>query len=128
MKGTTCALMVGLLAMAVPTLAADSMPRDLRLAADAPDADNTGRNVRDRDDAARTPMDQGGGASDRRITQKIRKAVVDNDHLSTNAKNTKIITMDGVVTLRGPVKSPQEKATIAALAQKTVGVKRVENQ
>ncbi len=45
-----------------------------------------------------------------------------------NAKNVKIITQDGVVTLRGPVKSAEEKAMIASVAQKTGGVKRVDNQ
>ena len=58
----------------------------------------------------------------------IRKAVVANDNLSTNAHNVKIITVDAVVTLRGPVKSAEEQATIVSLAQKTNGVKRVDNQ
>ena len=48
--------------------------------------------------------------------------------LSTNAHNVKIITTDGVVTLRGPVKSAAEKATIAAKAQQVAGVSRVDNQ
>src|SRR5262245_41669991 len=68
----------------------------------AADADNSGRNVRDRGDKTLTPMDQGGSEADRTITQDIRKAVVANDHFSTDAKNVKIITVDGVVTLRGP--------------------------
>ena len=94
----------------------------------AQDADNTGRNVRDRDESARTPTDQGGSEADRNITAHIRKEIVGNDGLSTNAHNVKIITTDGVVTLRGPVKSPQEKATVAAAAQRAPGVKRVEQQ
>ena len=92
------------------------------------DADNTGRNMRDRDDRTVTPMDQGGSESDRTITAEIRKSVVGNDSLSVNAHNVKIVTVDGVVTLRGPVKSTDEKAAIASAAQKTPGVKRVENQ
>jgi hyperosmotically inducible protein len=94
----------------------------------AADADNTERNVRDRDGAAPTPMDQGNSEADRTITQTISKAVVSKDDFSTNAKNVKIITVDGVVTLRGPVKSPTEKTTIASIAQGTTGVKRVDNQ
>ena len=94
----------------------------------AVDADNTGRNARDSEGNTLTPMDQGESEADRTITQQIRKAVVDHDTLSTNAKNVKIITQNGVVTLRGPVKSPEEKATIAGVAQKTGGVKRVDNQ
>ena len=94
----------------------------------AVDADNTGRNARDSEGHTLTPMDQGESEADRTITQQIRKAVVDHDTLSTNAKNVKIITQNGVVTLRGPVKSPEEKAAIASVAQKTGGVKRVDNQ
>lgn len=118
--------------LAQPAFAAeaDKAPRDTR-AADVKaghDADNTGRNARDADGTTLTPMDQGETEADRTITQQIRKAVVDHDQLSTNAKNVKIITNNGVVTLRGPVKSPEEKAAIATVAQKTGGVKRVDNQ
>ena len=114
------------LALAQPSLAADAdkAAHDAR----AVDADNTGRNARDADGNTLTPLDQGESEADRTITQQIRKAVVDHDQLSTNAKNVKIITQNGVVTLRGPVKSQEEKAAIASVAQKTGGVKRVENQ
>lgn len=91
-------------------------------------ADNTGRNERDRAVAALTPGDQGGSEADRTVTQRIRQGVVDSDSLSINGKNVKIITVDGVVTLRGPVKSDQEKSQIAAIAQRVDGVKRVDNQ
>ena len=91
-------------------------------------ADNTARNVRDRDERTATPLDQGESAGDRDITQHIRQAVVDNDQLSTNAHNVKIITQDGVVTLRGPVNSAQEKSTIVAMAHNAPGVKRVDDQ
>jgi osmotically-inducible protein OsmY len=42
--------------------------------------------------------------------------------------NVKIITVDGVVTLRGPVKSADEKTHIESLAQQATDVKRVDNQ
>ncbi len=90
-------------------------------------ADNTGRNVRDRGDTV-TPTDQGGSAADREVTANIRKAIVDDDRLSTNAHNVKIVTRDGAVTLRGPVKSAEEKAAVAAAAERVAGVKRVDNQ
>lgn len=117
------------LAYTQPVIAADEH-HDKAVDADnkAVDADNTGRNARDSDGKTLTPMDQGESEADRTITQQIRKAVVDHDTLSTNAKNVKIITQNGVVTLRGPVKSPEEKAAIASVAQKTGGVKRVDNQ
>lgn len=74
--------------------------------------DNTGRNVRDRGGATLTPGDQSESEADRTLTQQIRKAVVADDSLSTMAKNIKIITVDGIVTLRGPVQSPQEREAI----------------
>ena len=91
------------------------------------DADNTGKNVRDRGETV-TPTDQGGSAADRELTANIRKAIVDDDNLSMNAKNVKIVTRDGQVTLRGPVKSTEEKAAIEAKATQVAGVKRVDNQ
>ncbi|MEX0802053.1 MAG: BON domain-containing protein [Candidatus Binatia bacterium] len=94
----------------------------------AVEADNTGKNVRDRDDATKTPFDQGENEADRTITQNVRKSIVDDDKLSTNAQNVKIITNGGQVTLRGPVKSETEKTEIEAKAKQVAGVKNVENQ
>lgn len=94
----------------------------------AVEADNTGRNVRDRSDATKTPEDQSENEADRTITQSIRKAINSDDSLSTNAKNVKIITNDGTVTLRGPVKNEQEKTAIEAKAKQVAGVKSVDHQ
>ena len=91
-------------------------------------ADNSGKNARDTSEAAVTPEDQSNSDADIKITQSIRKAVTDDDSLSVNAHNVKIITNGGVVTLRGPVKSEQERASIAAKAQQVSGVTRVNNQ
>jgi len=91
-------------------------------------ADNTGKNVRDRNDAQVTPGDQANNKTDLAITQQIRKAVVADKKLSTNAHNVKIVTANGVVTLRGPVKDVSEKAKIEATAKQTAGVTRVDNQ
>jgi hyperosmotically inducible protein len=91
-------------------------------------ADNTKVNERDRNTAALTPGDQGENEVDRTITQKVRQGVMKNDALSITAKNVKIITVNSIVTLRGPVKSDKEKADIAAIATGTDGVKRVDNQ
>jgi len=92
------------------------------------DADNTGRNVRDRNDASLTSGDQGNSDSDREITRKIRRSLTSNDQLSTVAKNIKIITQNGKVTLRGPVNSEQEKQTIAQTAQSAAGQNTIDNQ
>lgn len=90
-------------------------------------ADNSGLKVRDRD-ATKTSGDQSESEADRTITQNVRQAVVADDSVSTNGKNVKIITVDGTVTLRGPVKSEKEKINIGAKAQQIAGVKRVDNQ
>ena len=92
------------------------------------DADNTGRNVRDRDAGAKTAGQQSNAPADVRLTREIRRAVVADDSLSTNAHNVKIVTTNGVVTLRGPVNSPEEKTRIQEKAQTVAGVKRVDNK
>ncbi len=94
----------------------------------AVEPDNTGRNVRDRNEANKTAGDQSENEADRTITQNIRQALTADDSLSTNAKNVKIITNDGTVTLRGPVKSDKEKVEIEAKAKQVAGVKKVDNQ
>lgn len=91
-------------------------------------ADNTGKNERDRNDATKTAGDQSENEADRKITQEVRKSIVGDDKLSTNAQNVKIITNDGQVTLRGPVKTEEEKKAIEGKAKQVAGVKNVDNQ
>lgn len=90
--------------------------------------DNTGINKRDRDNQGLTSGDQGNNETDREITRKIRRAITQNEQLSTTAKNVKIITADGKTTLRGPVKSEQEKQQILAAAKSVQGVGQVDDQ
>src|SRR5262245_46086949 len=111
--------------MAVLAVPLTLAPVGVGRATDPPDADDTARNVRDRNGKNLTPTDQSENSGDRTITQEIRKAVVDKDGMSMNAKNVKIVTVDGVVTLRGPVKTSEEKTTIAQIARQTTGVKHV---
>jgi len=92
------------------------------------DYDNTGKNIRDRDSMTLTPLDQSESAADRIITQKIRQAIMSDSALSTNAKNIKIVTIRGVVTLRGPVGSTQEKEAIAKKAHDVQGFVKLDNQ
>lgn len=91
-------------------------------------ADNTAVNQRDRANDTVTPMDQSNKPSDLKMTQEIRRAIVKDEALSTDAKNIKIITIDGAVTLRGPVKTDQEKADIAAKAAQLAGDSNVHNE
>jgi hyperosmotically inducible protein len=90
--------------------------------------DNTAQNVRDRADQTLTPGDQGGTPADRETTRKIRRAITSNDQLSTTAKNIKIMTVDGKVTLRGPVKTEEEKKQITDLAASVVQPDKLDNQ
>ena len=90
--------------------------------------DNTNVNERDADGGTLTPGDQGNNPSDLAVTQRVRQAVVGADSLTMGEKNVKIITVNGVVTLRGPVESEESKSKIAALAKDAVGVTSVDNQ
>jgi len=91
------------------------------------DRNNTAVNVRDRDSNAKTPLDQNENKKDIGITADIRKQVVDTK-MSTDAQNVKIITQDGRVTLRGPVKSPDEKIRIESIARNVAGDTQVDSQ
>ncbi len=89
--------------------------------------DNTAVNERDRDMAVKTPLDQNENQADIDITANIRKQVVDTK-MSINAQNVKIITQDGEVTLRGPVKSAEEKKQIEDMARSVAGADKVVSQ
>ncbi len=96
--------------------------------APGPAPDNSRVNERDRDAHALTPMDQGSSEGDRKITQQIRQAVMKDGSLSFTAKNIKIITINGKVTLRGPVKTDAERSAIEAAAKSVAGATQIDNQ
>ena len=91
------------------------------------DRDNTRENIRDRDHATKTPIDQNENKKDVNLTADIRKRVVD-AKMSTNAHNVKIITQDGKVTLRGPVNSAEEKQQIEQIAEDIAGAGNVDSE
>lgn len=109
-----------------PTPAPDATKPASETAKAAPD--NTKVNERDRNTAAPTPMDQGQNETDLKITQQIRQAVMADGSLSFTAKNVKIITQNGKVTLRGPVNTAQERSAIEAAARKVAGTAQIDNQ
>jgi hyperosmotically inducible protein len=113
--------------MSNSTVRANSSDVKTDIKTDVKNADNTGRNVRDRSDATLTPGDQGNSDADIQTTTRIRRALTSSDQLSTLAKNIKIITADGKVTLRGPVNNEQEKQAIEAAAKQT-GATSIDNQ
>src|ERR1700682_2413185 len=87
--------------------------------------DNTKNN---KDQTKPTADQQKMNSSDSAITQKIRKAIHDDTTLSTDAHNIKIITQNGKVTLRGPVKSEDEKNNVQLKAAAIVKDDNVTNQ
>jgi len=93
----------------------------------APATDNTRLNKRDRDKAQPTADQQKENLSDRDLTKQIRRALVKDKSLSTYAHNVKIISRDGKVTLKGPVRSEDEKQAVEAKAIEVAGQGNVTN-
>jgi osmotically-inducible protein OsmY len=117
MKRTLLALTC-LSAFSLAALAADNKKAE---------PDNTATNERDRSGETKTSGDQSNNSADLKITQAIRQALMKDSELSTTAKNIKVITANGQVTLRGPVKSDAEKQSIEAKAKQVAGVTSVNN-
>jgi osmotically-inducible protein OsmY len=101
--------------LAVPTPSQDNQQT-------APDNTKTNK------DQAGPTADEKMNPSDRAVTQKIRKAIHEDQSLSTYAHNIKVITQDGKVTLRGPVRSEEEKSNLQAKAVSVAGQENVTNQ
>ncbi len=91
-------------------------------------ADNTKVNQRDRNKAEPTADQQKNNPADRQLAQQIRKALVKDKSLSTYAHNIKVIAQNGVVTLKGPVKSEEEKQAIEAKAAEIAGADKVTSE
>lgn len=91
-------------------------------------ADNTKVNQRDRKDSEATADNQKENSADRQLTQQIRKALVKDKSLSTYAHNVKVISQNGMVTLKGPVKSEEEKQAIEAKAAQIAGADKVTSE
>src|SRR6266480_7055016 len=91
-------------------------------------ADNTATNQRDRSGETNTSGDQSNSSADLKITQAIRRALMKDSELSTTAKNIKVITANGQVTLRGPVKTAQEKAKVGRIARSAAGGAPIDDQ
>jgi osmotically-inducible protein OsmY len=93
-----------------------------------PAPDNTKMNARDRNNAEPTADQQKHDLSDRDITRQIRESVMKDKSLSTYAHNVKIISQNGMVTLRGPVRSEDEKRGVEADASAVVGQDKVTDE
>jgi osmotically-inducible protein OsmY len=98
----------------------DSMPQQ-------PAPDNTKMNKGDANSSQTTADQQKENQSDRQITQQIRKSLMNDKALSTYAHNIKIVAQNGTVTLKGPVRSEDEKQAIEQKAAEVVGKDKVTN-
>ena len=84
--------------------------------------DNSGVNVRDRNNANVLPEDQKSNKQDLDVTTRVRRSLVSHtNNLSMAARNIKVVTVNGKVTLRGPVKTEEEKSKIDAIAKQVAG-------
>ena len=94
----------------------------------APAADNTKMNQRDRSMDKPTAEQQKENRSDRELTKEIRQSIMKDKSLSTYAHNVKIIAQNGQVTLKGPVRSEDEKRAIEATAAEVAGQDKVSSE
>jgi len=122
MKRTFLLVSVMLLGSGTLMLAQDTAGQD------APASDNTKMNQRDRDPNAPTADQQPNNRSDRDITQQVRQAINADKTFSTYAHNVKVITQNGQVTLKGPVRSDDEKRAIEAKATAIAGDGKVTSE
>lgn len=102
--------------IAVPAASAQTQP------------DNTRVNKEDRSSAAVTADQQKNDHNDRYLTQQIRKAVIADKTLSSYAHNVKVVSQNGNVTLKGPVRSDDERKTVVAKAEQIAGAGNVTDQ
>jgi osmotically-inducible protein OsmY len=120
-----------LVAGAVLTAGAASLPAQDKAdntKADNTKADNTKTNKRDRKAGEPTSDQQKNNKSDRETAKEIRKAIQSDKSLSTYAHNVKVIAQNGSVTLKGPVRSEDEKKTIQDKAASVAGASNVVNE
>ena len=104
------------------------MAQDQNATGTSAPADNTKMNQRDRDASQPTADQQKENRSDRDITQQVRRAIEKDKSLSTYAHNVKIITQNGQVTLKGPVRSEEEKRAVEAKAAEVAGDSKVTSE
>ena len=114
----TSLTLAGVTIMSLPAFAADQKV----------DANNTATNERDRSRETKTSGDQSNTSADLQITQAIRRGLMKDKGLSSDAKNIKVITANGQVTLRGPVNNTEEKTKIEQLAKSAAGGAQIVDQ
>jgi len=122
MTTVLCACLLGVIessALAQQSVAASDLPAA---------ADNTTVNQRDKSPETLKSTDQPNNKVDIKLAAAVRRAIEQDKSLSTMAHNVKLVASNGVVTLRGPVRSDEEKASVGKCAEHVAGVSRVDNQ
>jgi hyperosmotically inducible periplasmic protein len=113
-----------LLAVALTIVSAAARAQDSA----APAADNTKVNQRDKNKAEPTADQQKENQPDRELARQIRRSIIQDKSLSSYAHNVKIIAQNGTVTLKGPVRSDEEKTAVEAKAAEIAGADKVTSQ
>lgn len=90
--------------------------------------DNSKVNQQDRQPSESTADQQKNNRSDVEITREIRRSLTQDKTLSTYAHNVKVIAQDGKVTLKGPVRSDDEKAAVLAKAAEVAGQSNINDE
>jgi hyperosmotically inducible protein len=121
------ALKIAVLGLAVVGFSASSVPSFAQADPQA-QPDNTKQNKEARSKDVPTADQPKGTAADRELAKKIRRSITSDSSLSTYAHNIKVIVRDGVVTLKGPVHSEEEKNAIGAKAAQITGADKVQNE
>ena len=122
----TVFVIAGLLHCTVPLAYGQTDTSPDRQTQTAPD--NTRANKADRNNAQPTAQNQSNAKADRELAAAVRKAITKDKSLSTYAHNVKVVVRDGSVTLRGPVRSGDEKTKVAELAREAAGSEKIDDQ
>ena len=117
-----CAFMAVLVSVSCAVWAQDSATPEQK------PADNSKVNTRDRNDSASTADQQKNNRSDLETARQIRRAIVKDKSLSSYAHNVKVISENGMVTLKGPVRSDEEKMAVESKAAEIAGQDKVQSQ
>src|ERR1700694_4232293 len=120
------ALHMGVLTCLLTLASAHARAQDS--SAQQPAPDNTKVNERDKSKAEPTADQQKENRPDREITREIRRSIAQDKSLSSYAHNVKIISENGMVTLKGPVRSDEEKSAVEAKAAEIAGKDKVTSQ
>jgi hyperosmotically inducible protein len=119
---------VAALGFAIAALSIAVVPAGAQQADSQAQPDNTAQNKGDNKKGAMTADNQRESAADRDLAKKIRKSINSDSSLSTYAHNVKVIVRGGMVTLKGPVKSDDEKNAVGAKANDIAGADKVQNE